>query len=71
MLTVFLLQVIIFSQFVKMLDLLDDYLELRGWQRFRLDGQAEYKADQDDIREFNTAECTEDCQCSAHLGRLP
>ncbi|BGP31707.1 Putative ATPase [Rhodotorula toruloides] len=53
-------KVIIFSQFVKMLDLLDDYIELRGLKRFRLDGQAEYKADQDEIREFNTAECTDD-----------
>ncbi|GEM07566.1 SNF3 family helicase/atpase [Rhodotorula toruloides] len=53
-------KIIIFSQFVKMLDLLDDYIELRGLKRFRLDGQAEYKADQDEIREFNTAECTEE-----------
>ncbi|GAA6027670.1 hypothetical protein JCM8097_007975 [Rhodosporidiobolus ruineniae] len=46
-------KVILFSQFTKMLDLLDDYFELRGWNRFRIDGTRDFKVDQEEIREFN------------------
>lgn len=38
-----------------MLDLLDEYIELRGWNRYRIDGRGGHGANQDEINEFNTA----------------
>ncbi|GAA5849675.1 hypothetical protein JCM8547_000531 [Rhodosporidiobolus lusitaniae] len=52
-------KVIIFSQFVKMLDLLDDYFELRGWDWYRIDGR-DNPVDQKDITEFNESPCHPD-----------
>lgn len=43
-----------------MLDLLDDFLELRGWERYRIDGRQGFGADQDEISQFNETEYTED-----------
>ncbi|GAA5890455.1 hypothetical protein JCM5296_005051 [Sporobolomyces johnsonii] len=49
-------KVIIFSQFTQMLDLLDEYIiDLKGWNRYRIDGRQENQANQDEINEFNTA----------------
>ncbi|KWU46234.1 hypothetical protein RHOSPDRAFT_24768 [Rhodotorula sp. JG-1b] len=53
-------QVLLFSQFTTMLDLLDEYIELRGWNRYRIDGRGGHGANQDEINEFNTAPFSED-----------
>jgi ATP-dependent DNA helicase len=43
-----------------MLDLLDEYIELRGWNRYRIDGRGGHGANQDEINEFNTAPFSDD-----------
>ncbi|GAA5982140.1 hypothetical protein JCM10908_004756 [Rhodotorula pacifica] len=53
-------KVLLFSQFTTMLDLLDEYIELRGWDRYRIDGRGGHGADQDEINQFNTAPFSED-----------
>ncbi|GAA5877713.1 hypothetical protein JCM3774_006652 [Rhodotorula dairenensis] len=53
-------KVLLFSQFTTMLDLLDEYIELRGWNRYRIDGRGGHSADQDEINEFNTAPFSDD-----------
>ncbi|GAA5943254.1 hypothetical protein JCM10213_007936 [Rhodosporidiobolus nylandii] len=53
-------KVIIFSQFTQMLDLLDDYIELREWDRYRIDGRGENNADQEEIKDFNSTPCSPD-----------
>ncbi|GAA5964563.1 hypothetical protein JCM3765_005237 [Sporobolomyces pararoseus] len=54
-------KVLIFSQFVTMLDLLDEYIiDVKGWSRFRIDGRQGNSANQDQIEEFNTAPVTEE-----------
>ncbi|GAA5887407.1 hypothetical protein JCM16303_004273 [Sporobolomyces ruberrimus] len=48
-------KVLIFSQFVTMLDLLDEYIiDVKGWSRYRIDGRQGNSANQDEIDEFNT-----------------
>ncbi|GAA5830789.1 hypothetical protein JCM11251_001075 [Rhodosporidiobolus azoricus] len=46
-------KVIIFSQFTTMLDLLDEYIELRGWDRYRIDGTGDFPPNPDEIQDFN------------------
>lgn len=46
-------RVLIFSQFVMMLDILDDYLEWRGYKYQRIDGQTPYEDRASGINEFN------------------
>ncbi|POY71852.1 hypothetical protein BMF94_5213 [Rhodotorula taiwanensis] len=46
-------KVLVFSQFTTMLDLLDEYFELRGWDRYRIDGRGGQGANHDEIAEFN------------------
>ncbi|GAA6061819.1 hypothetical protein JCM10212_001125 [Sporobolomyces blumeae] len=54
-------KVLIFSQFTKMLDLLDEYIiDVKGWTRFRIDGQQGHAADQDEIDEFNSSPVTDE-----------
>ncbi|GAA5956331.1 hypothetical protein JCM8115_001689 [Rhodotorula mucilaginosa] len=53
-------KVLLFSQFTTMLDLLDEYIELRGWNRYRIDGRGGHGANQDEINEFNTAPFSDD-----------
>jgi hypothetical protein len=36
------------NEFTTMLDLLDEYIELRGWNRYRIDGRGGHGANQDD-----------------------
>ncbi|GAA5968782.1 hypothetical protein JCM11641_000731 [Rhodosporidiobolus odoratus] len=53
-------KVIIFSQFTGMLDLLDEYIEMREWDRYRIDGQADHPADPEEIQDFNETPCSTD-----------
>lgn len=46
-------QVLIFSQFTRMMNLLEDAFDLRGWDYYRIDGAN--SANQDEIEEFNTS----------------
>lgn len=48
-------RVLVFSQFVDMLDILEDYLDWRKYQYRRLDGQTSYSQRANDIEEFNAA----------------
>ncbi|GAA5838020.1 hypothetical protein JCM9279_004105 [Rhodotorula babjevae] len=45
-------KVLIFSQFTKMMNLLEDAFDLRGWKYYRIDGAN--SADQEEIEQFNT-----------------
>jgi ATP-dependent DNA helicase len=47
-------KVLIFSQFTTTLDLLGQYLELRGWSHARIDGSVAQVDRQSQIRSFNT-----------------
>jgi SNF2 family DNA or RNA helicase len=49
-------RVLIFSQYVKMLDILDDYLVYREIKFFRIDGQTAYAGRAAQIAEFNAPE---------------
>ncbi|GAA6021618.1 hypothetical protein JCM11491_001240 [Sporobolomyces phaffii] len=54
-------KVLIFSQFVTMLDLLDEYIiDVKGWTRYRIDGRQGNSANQDEINEFNSTPATTD-----------
>ncbi|GAA5904405.1 DEAD/DEAH box helicase [Sporobolomyces salmoneus] len=54
-------KVLIFSQFVTMLDLLDEYIiDVKGWNRYRIDGRQGNSANQDEIEEFNTTPLSEE-----------
>ena len=46
-------RVLIFSQFTSVLDILDDYLNLRDWAHYRLDGSHNRVQRSIDIRSFN------------------
>ncbi|GAA5940099.1 DEAD/DEAH box helicase [Sporobolomyces koalae] len=53
-------KVLIFSQFVTMLDILDEYLiDVKGWSRYRIDGRQGNSANQEEIEEFNTTPISE------------
>ena len=46
-----------------MLDILDEYIiDVKGWNRYRIDGRQGNAADQDEIDEFNTSSVTKDCE---------
>ncbi|GAA5895167.1 hypothetical protein JCM8208_000133 [Rhodotorula glutinis] len=45
-------KVLIFSQFTKMMNLLEDAFDLRGWDYYRIDGAN--SANQEEIEQFNT-----------------
>jgi len=46
-----------------MLDILDEYIiDVKGWNRYRIDGRQGNAADQDEIDEFNTSPVTKDCE---------
>ncbi|EKX35088.1 hypothetical protein GUITHDRAFT_158768 [Guillardia theta CCMP2712] len=47
-------KVLIFSQMTKMLDLLEDYLELRGWPSHRIDGTVNWKDRQSLMDDYNS-----------------
>ncbi|KAF9010521.1 P-loop containing nucleoside triphosphate hydrolase protein [Cyathus striatus] len=47
-------RVLIFSQMVRMLDILSDYMSLRGYQHQRLDGMVSSEARKKSIAHFNT-----------------
>lgn len=50
-----------------MLDLLDEYIiDVKGWNRYRIDGRQGNAADQDEIDEFNTSPVTKDCELPSH-----
>lgn len=49
-------RVLIFSQMVRMLDILSDYLALRGYQHQRLDGMVSSDARKKSIAHFNAAD---------------
>lgn len=48
-------RVLIFTQFVSMLDILEDYLTLRKYSYCRLDGSSNYEDRKEDINSFNIA----------------
>lgn len=54
-------RVLIFSQFLDMMDLLEDFLESIGFRYGRLDGQTATLERQHMIDEFNSSESTMDC----------
>ena len=41
---------LIFSQFVTMLDILEDYMEMRGWKSGRLDGTMSFSDREKQVR---------------------
>ena len=49
-------RILIFSQFTSMLDILEDFLQLRDWPYYRLDGSANRVQRSIDIRSFNQGE---------------
>ncbi len=48
-------RVLIFSQMTRMLDLIDAYLEEKGFNRCRIDGSVHWEARRDQIKAFNDA----------------
>ena len=48
-------RVLIFSQMTRMLDLIDTYLDERGFKRCRIDGSVHWEARRDQIADFNNA----------------
>jgi len=64
-------RVLIFSQMVKMLDILGDYLHLRGYQFQRLDGTVPSAARRQAIEHFNAPDSKDFCFClSTRAGGL-
>ena len=49
-------RVLIFTQFVSMLDILEDFLMLRNYKYSRLDGSSTYEDRKENIEEFNTSQ---------------
>ncbi|CAN6475878.1 unnamed protein product [Victoria cruziana] len=50
-------RVLLFSQMTKMLDILEDFLVFLGFKYFRIDGETNASARQQQIREFNSHDC--------------
>lgn len=46
-------RVLIFTQMTRILDILEDFMHMRGYNYCRLDGQTDYETRERSIREFN------------------
>lgn len=53
-----------------MLDLLDEYFELRGWDRYRIDGRGGQGANHDEIAEFNETPFSKKCELRVWGGAM-
>jgi len=52
---------LIFTQMVAMLDILEDYLSLRGWKYQRLDGETSLENRRNAIEQFNSPDSEDFC----------
>ena len=46
-------RVLIFTQMTRILDIMEDFMHMRGYKYCRLDGQTDYETRERSIREFN------------------